>query len=188
MKKREKEAERTFKRDDDEEVFRDAMRDVVPMAKSDTVIHVREHTESAPHQTRREEEPRPADPLSDYISLKIAAGDEWSFLRPGMTRQTLRRMRRGYWGIQARLDLHGFNREEARLELVTFLDACSGSGFRCVCIIHGKGLSSKNREPVLKSRVGNWLVQRNDVLAFCQAGPGDGGSGAVLVLLRASIR
>src|SRR5665648_928179 len=151
MKRREKEVEKPSKCDDDEIVFRDAMRDVVPISKSDTVIHVREHTESAPNQNRKEEESKPADSLSDYISLKIAAGDEWSFLRPGMTRQTLRRLRRGYWGIQAHLDLHGFTREEARLELTTFLDACSSNGFRCVCIIHGKGLSSKNREPVLKT-------------------------------------
>jgi DNA-nicking Smr family endonuclease len=118
----------------------------------------------------------------------MEAGDKWSFLRPGISRQTLRRLRRGYWGIQAQLDLHGFTRDEARLELVAFLDAGNQRGFRCVRVIHGKGLSSKHGEPVLKARIGTWLSQREDVLAFCQARPEDGGSGAVLVLLRVLTR
>jgi DNA-nicking Smr family endonuclease len=51
-------------------------------------------------------------------------------------------------------------------------------------VIHGKGRSSRNGEPVLKARVGSWLSQRREVLAFCQAKPENGGSGAVLVLLK----
>ncbi|MDP1950474.1 MAG: Smr/MutS family protein [Nitrosomonas sp.] len=187
MKRRKKEPETTLAGNPDEKaLFREAMQGVMPLAKPDTVIHHREQPQPIAHQIRHEEETAPQDSLSDYISLEIAAGDNWSFLRPGMTRQTLRRLRRGYWRIQAHLDLHGFTRNEARLELVTFLDACSSKGFRCVSVIHGKGLSSKNREPVLKTRIGNWLVQRHDVLAFCQARPEDGGSGAVLVLLKAA--
>jgi DNA-nicking Smr family endonuclease len=97
-------------------------------------------------------------------------------------------LRRGYWKIEAQLDLHGYTREEARQALVVFLDASSKRGCRCVRVIHGKGLSSRDHEPVLKARVGGWLAQRADVLAFCQARPEDGGSGAVLVLLSATAR
>ncbi len=118
--------------------------------------------------------------------MEIEAGDEWSYLRPSMSRQTLRRLRRGYWGIQENLDLHGFTRDEARQELSAFLDACVQEKYRCIRVIHGKGLSSKNREPVLKIRIGNWLIQRADVLAFCQAKPEDGGGGAILILLKVS--
>jgi len=53
-----------------------------------------------------------------------------------------------------------------------------------VRVIHGKGLGSKNREPVLKTKVRLWLTQREEVLAYCQARPVDGGSGALVVLLR----
>ena len=60
-------------------------------------------------------------------------------------------------------------------------------GYRCVQVIHGKGLNSKNREPVLKILVRGWLAQHNHVLAFCQANPAEGGSGAVLVLLKTSM-
>lgn len=187
MKKSNKKHETNTANEDNEiSLFRDSMRDVTPLAASDKVVHTREDTRPIPKKIQEDEQPLPENSLSDYLSLEIAAGDEWSFLRPGLSRQTLRRMRRGYWGIQAHLDLHGFTRDEARSELAAFLDASSNRNFRCVCVIHGRGLGSKNREPILKIRVGNWLVQRNDVLAFCQARPEDGGSGAVLVLLKAS--
>ena len=73
---------------------------------------------------------------------------------------------------------------EAREALAGFLTECVRREVRCVRVIHGKGLGSVNREPVLKGKVLRWLTQRDDVIAFCQAGPMDGGSGAVLVLLR----
>lgn len=173
---------------DEMSLFYDSMRDVKPLNISDKVVHARKHTPPVPHRIQQDEQSAPEDALTDYISLEIAAGDEWSFLRPGLSRQTLRRLRRGYWRIQAHLDLHGFTRDEARLELTTFLDASRKNNFRCVRIIHGKGLGSRNREPVLKISIGNWLVQHDDLLAFCQARPEDGGSGAVLVLLKASAK
>ena len=51
-------------------------------------------------------------------------------------------------------------------------------------VIHGKGIGSKNREPVLKTKVKHWLTRREEVLAYCQARPADGGSGALVVLLK----
>src|SRR5687768_14043124 len=172
--------------DDDAALFRDAVRDVAPLAASDKIPLTARHPQPIPLQIQPDGQTAPDDSLSDHISLQMEPGDEWAFLRPGVSRQTLRRLRRGYWKIQAQLDLHGFTRDEARLQLVAFLDASQKRGFRCVRVIHGKGLSSRNHEPVLKARVGSWLSQRNDVLAFCQARPEDGGSGAVLVLLKVS--
>jgi len=64
------------------------------------------------------------------------------------------------------------------------LNHCQLHQAKCVRIIHGKGLSSKNNEPVLKQLVRNWLIQRPDVLAFVPAQPAEGGSGAVIVLLK----
>ena len=85
--------------------------------------------------------------------------------------------------MQGELDLHRLNREEARDALTEFFNAARSSGWRCVRIIHGKGLSSPNREPVLKGKVRLWLAQRDEVLAYCEAPHHAGGSGAVLVLL-----
>lgn len=188
MKRRDKKLEiDVTNEDDDLALFRDSMQDVIPLRAPDKIIHGRK-----PIRPIRLGDQQPdkqlivQDALSDHISFEIADGDEWSFLRPGLSRQTLRRLRRGHWGIQAYLDLHGFTSDEARLALVTFLNDSNINNFRCVCIIHGKGLSSKNREPVIKTRIGNWLLQREDILAFCQAKPKDGGSGALLVLLKSS--
>ncbi|WON75308.1 Smr/MutS family protein [Nitrosospira sp. Is2] len=172
--------------DDGAALFRQAVQGVSRLTASDKAPLPSKHPPPIPRQIPAHEQSAGGEALSDHIALEIGAGDEWAFLRPGVSRQTLRRLRRGYWKIEAQLDLHGFTREEARQELAVFLDESSKRRFRCVRVIHGKGLSSPNHEPVLKTRVGNWLAQRADVLAFCQARPEEGGSGAVLVLLAAT--
>ena len=171
---------------DDAALFREAVRDVEPLGSQGKVTFSRRRPPPIPRKPQEDEAPAPRQFLPDEASLEIEAGDEWIFLRPGVSRQTLRRLRRGYWPVQAQLDLHGFNRDEARLHLAIFLDSNHRQGMRCVRVIHGKGLSSSNHEPILKLRVGSWLSQRDDVLAFCQARPEDGGSGALVVLLRAA--
>jgi DNA-nicking Smr family endonuclease len=88
--------------------------------------------------------------------------------------------------VQGELDLHGLTVPAAREALVLFLQRCLRERWRCVRVIHGRGLRSKNGEPVLKSKTAIWLSQRQEILAFCQARPADGGAGAVLVLLKGS--
>ena len=117
-----------------------------------------------------------------------SAGDELNFLREGLASDTLRKLRRGYWLIQNQIDLHGLTVAEARPALVAFLNECLHDGLRCVRIIHGKGLGSKNGEPVLKRKVSSWLMQREEILAFCQARRTEGGGGAAIVLLRGAGR
>jgi DNA-nicking Smr family endonuclease len=170
---------------DDSALFRDAVRGVAPLPDSGRISpSPKSHPPPRPREAPGEQHAERNDNLSDFVSLEIAAGDEWSFMRPGISRQTLRRLRRGYWSVEAQLDLHGFTRDEARMELAHFLDESVRHALRCIRVIHGKGRSSRNGEPVLKARVGSWLSQRGEVLAFCQAKPEDGGSGAVLVLLK----
>ncbi len=186
MKQRDKDTNANADSIDNEDakvLFRNAMSGVAPLSASNKVVHKHPRPPVVPRQKSQAQDVA-EDSLSDHISLEIEAGDGWAYLRPGLARQTLRRLRRGYWRTQAKLDLHGFNRDEARQELVAFLDECIGNNYRCVLVVHGKGLSSKNGEPVLKVRIGNWLVQRDDVLAFCQARPEEGGGGAVVILLK----
>lgn len=176
--------------DDDSALFRHAVRDVSPLASQANATPSPPRQPPIPRKRHADEAVASYQSshrfLSDQAPLEIEAGDEWVFLSPGVSRQTLRRLRRGYWPVQAQLDLHGLNREEARFRLAVFLDSSLRQGMRCVRVIHGKGLSSRNGEPVLKLSVGGWLSQREDVLAFCQARPEDGGGGAIVLLLRAA--
>ena len=119
------------------------------------------------------------------VEAALETGEEASFLRDGLSRQVLRKLRRGHWVVQDQLDLHGMTRPEAREAVALFVREAVRRARRCVRIVHGKGLGSKNREPVLKSKVRVWLARREEVLAFCQAPAAQGGGGALLVLLRA---
>jgi len=109
---------------------------------------------------------------------------EQTFLRAGLGTDVLAGLRRGRWVVQAELDLHRLTTHEAHEALGAFLSDVRVSGFRCVRVIHGKGLTSPNREPVLKGKVRRWLAHVDDVLAYCEAPRHAGGSGAVVVLLR----
>ncbi|MDR2243855.1 MAG: Smr/MutS family protein [Burkholderiales bacterium] len=110
--------------------------------------------------------------------------DDQTFLRVGLSPDILRKLRRGQWAIQSELDLHGMVVDEAHDALVDFLIEARSHGLRCVRIIHGKGLTSPGKIPVLKGRVRRWLASWGDVLAYCEAAHHSGGGGAVLVLLR----
>lgn len=109
---------------------------------------------------------------------------EQTFLRKGLGTDILVKLRRAHWTVQRVLDLHGMTTDEAHDTLADFLLDARNRGLRCVRIIHGKGLTSPNREPVLKGKVRRWLSQWDDVLAYCEAARHAGGSGAVVVLLR----
>jgi DNA-nicking Smr family endonuclease len=113
----------------------------------------------------------------------VDSGDELAYLAEGLSRDLLRKLRRGHWVVEDELDLHGMNRHTAAISVTDFLRQCRHRRLGCVRIIHGKGRGSHQREPVLKGLLRKWLV-RQDVLAFSQAPANHGGSGAVLVLLK----
>lgn len=117
-------------------------------------------------------------------SLDLETGEELSFCRPGISIHTMRSLRRGRYAIKDELDLHGLTSEQAHKALRTFLVNCVHTGSRCVRIVHGKGLRSGARGPVLKASVNRWLRQWDEVLAFVSAPSRDGGTGALYVLLR----
>jgi DNA-nicking Smr family endonuclease len=125
-----------------------------------------------------------AEPSPRAWDIGLEIEGEQTFLRPGLRSDILVKLRRGHWVVQSVIDLHGMIVDEAHDALGDFLLDARGKGLRCVRIIHGKGLTSKNREPVLKGKVRRWLAQWDDVLAYCEAPPHAGGSGAVVALLR----
>ncbi len=171
-------------------LFRRAVADAVPLPPSDRAELVPPRPKPIARQRLRDERQVLVDALSDPWDWEAAAstGEELFFARPGVPTAAVRKLRRGGWVIRGELDLHGHTGEEARIALAAFLNRCMIEDRRCVRIIHGKGLGSKNRLPVLKNKVRHWLMQRDDVLAFCQARAVDGGAGAVVVLLKSSTR
>lgn len=174
--------------DDDE--FRRAVADVSPLRASRRANLTPHRRPPLALQRERDEAAALAESLSGSLSIDdaLGSGEELVYLREGMAPQVLRKLRRAHWVVEAHLDLHGMNRREAALSVAEFLRECGLRRARCVRIVHGKGLGSRNREPVLKGLVRKWLATRDEVLAFCQAPAAQGGSGAVLVLLKSSPR
>lgn len=137
--------------------------------------------------------------LDDQQVLREAISDEFdattlldvddalSFRRPGIGTDITRKLRKGEWSLQGEIDLHGLRREDAREALAAFIRDAHRRGWRCVRVVHGKGLGSPGKTPVLKGRVQSWLVQKNEVLAFVQARGDEGGAGALVVLLAPGI-
>jgi DNA-nicking Smr family endonuclease len=121
---------------------------------------------------------------SDAAGGEHDTGEEIGYVRPGLRRSVLRRLRRGHYRVAAEIDLHGMTAVTARAALAGFLDAAVHEGLGCVRVIHGKGRRSGNGGPVIKPLVNAWLRRRDDVLAFASARPADGGTGAAYVLLR----
>lgn len=126
--------------------------------------------------------------ISDEFDAEtlLDTDDALSYRRPSMGPDVTRKLRRGGWSIQGQLDLHGLRREDAREALSHFIRDATKVGWRCVRVVHGKGLGSPGKTPVLKGKVQSWLVQKQEVLAFVQARPAHGGAGALLVLLAQS--
>ena len=161
--------------------FRKAVAGVKPLKRPQRVVL--KGTAPAPiaRQHQRDELAALAESLAGPLSAEDAldTGEELNYLRDGMARETLRKLRRGHWAIQDGVDLHGLTRGQATAIVADFLNHCLARGLRCVRIVHGKGLG------ILKTRLGRWLPLREEVLAYCQAPANDGGSGAILVLLKA---
>jgi len=117
------------------------------------------------------------------VTTLLDADDAMSFRRPGIGTDVTRKLRAGEWSIQREVDLHGLRSDEARDALGAFIRGAHKQGLRCVRVVHGKGLGSPGKQPVLKTKTQRWLIQKNEVLAFVQAKPAEGGAGALVVLL-----
>jgi DNA-nicking Smr family endonuclease len=170
--------------DDETALFREAIRGVRPLA------HAARVSGDAPKPRPRARFAR-ADRLLMLEEIlhgsadepELTAADPTLFARPGVSESTLRKLRRGQYRIQGELDLHGLSVEEAKMQLRDFLLAALQRNATCLRIVHGKGLRSGPRGPVLRQLVNNALRRTRQVLAFASARQVDGGTGAVYVLL-----
>ena len=173
--------------EDEAEVFRRAMQDVRPLK-----LMRRAESNARPPLARaraRFARAERAAVLTESLLapgpfIEVQPGEELLYRRPGVPETVLRRLRRGSYRVEAELDLHGLTGTEGAAQLAQFLQHARGRGLQCVRIIHGKGLRSGNRGPVLKNTVNTLLRRADPVLAFASARPAAGGTGATLVLLQ----
>lgn len=180
------EAER--RRRAEEDLFKRAAGAVKPIRQPPRVPLASEQPAPIPVQQQLDDQRVLLESLSDEFdaSTLLDVDDAMSFRRPGIGTDITRKLRKGHWSIQRELDLHGLRREDAREALAAFLRTAHKEGIRCVRVVHGKGLGSPGKTPVLKGKVQSWLIQKNEVLAFVQARADEGGAGAVVVLLTPS--
>lgn len=169
---------------DDDELFRRAMSGAKPI-KQDARVETPRRRPKAVARFTRDDESRALEEslLADVDDIEASSGQVLRFHRPSIGRHTMRKLARGNFAVQAEIDLHGMTVDEARGRLAQFIEQSAKSGKRCVRVVHGKGLGSGQRGPVLKPSINRWLRRWDSVLAFVSTRQVDGGTGAVYVLL-----
>lgn len=170
----------------DKDLFQQAAGKVQPLVQPAKAQLKSVKPQPRPLQHQLDEQAALQETLSDEfdISTLLETDEHLSYRRPGIGPDVTRKLRRGDWAIQRQLDLHGLRTEDAREALGQFIREAHQQGIRCVRVVHGKGLGSPGKTPVLKGRVQSWLAQKKEVLAFVQARPAEGGAGALVVLLQ----
>jgi DNA-nicking Smr family endonuclease len=166
-------------------LFRSEMKGVAPIRQDKRAAAWRPRIPPRPLDHPDLDQQEGPDQLSEH---EIETGDELGWFRPGLQNRVFQDLRRGQFAVEFELDLHGLTTAFAKAILEEFFQECRARQIRCARIIHGKGLGSEGRQPVLKRMVNLWLRQREEVLAFCSATSRDGGTGAAYVLLRSPQR
>ncbi len=169
---------------DDAGLFRRQMSDATPLSQ-ESLPPMASRAKPRARFSRRDERNALRESLeADAESMEFESGQSLSFVRPSVGRRIFRKLARGSFSVQSEIDLHGMTVAEARTVLADFIEESVDRGHRCVRVIHGKGLGSGNRGPILKRKVDTWLRKWDAVLAFISARQVDGGTGAVYVLLK----
>ncbi len=170
---------------DDSALFRQTI-GKVKAVKSDTLV-LTPDDKPKPYPKKQSQKIKDSFEASSAMEIEtLYQEDRISFIAPGLQKNVLKKLRKGFFGFDASIDLHGLTSQEAKHQLSRFLHFSVEDGYRCVHIIHGKGYRSPDNQPVLKNDVNIWLRQHKDVQAFCSTPPKDGGTGAVFVLLKLS--
>lgn len=169
---------------DDASLFRQVVGETKPL-KLDVVAPPRPRRPAKARFSRQDERQVLAESLRADLELAESNnGDGLRYRHPSVGLKTMRRLARGRFSVQAEIDLHGMTTAEAKTVLQDFIHSCLGRGCTCVRIVHGKGLRSGHKGPVLKQKVDLWLRRSEGILAFVSARQVDGGTGAVYVLLK----
>ncbi|RZI79628.1 MAG: DNA mismatch repair protein MutS [Rubrivivax sp.] len=175
-------------REQQSQLFKHAVGPVYAMVPTGRTAVARARPAPVPKLRQLDEASVLRESLSDEFDVEtlLETDESLSWRRPEVGADVTRKLRRGVWAVQGHLDLHGLRTDEARERVGAFLREAQTKGWRCVRVVHGKGLGSPGKLPVLKDKVRRWLVQSDRVLAFVQARGDDGGAGALVLLLNSS--
>ena len=172
--------------DNDDNLFRKAVSGAKPLDAGERVSEAGKKPPPKALFSRADESAVLQESLeADIDDIQGHNGDGLRFHRPHVGKRTMRKLSRGGFSVQDEIDLHGMTVAEAKPRLADFIEGCARDGRLCVRVVHGKGLGSGGRGPVLKQKVNRWLRQWDSVLAFVSTRQVDGGTGAIYVLLRA---
>src|SRR2546426_12398245 len=128
--------------EDEAALFRAAVRDATPLESSARVGSMTESPPPVPIQSLLDGHDALVESLAGALSWdqSMESGEESSFLRSGLARDVLRKLRRGHWVVQDVVDLHGLNRQQARSLLAEFLGGGPETGRRRVRVRRAKDL------------------------------------------------
>ena len=171
--------------DDEADLFRKAMSGAKPLQSEERAESTQRKPKPKARFSRADEDAALRESMeADVDDTEAHGGESLRFHRPHVGKRTMRKLARGSFSVQAEIDLHGMTVSEAKPRLAEFIESCARDGKLCVRVVHGKGLGSGNRGPILKQKVNRWLRQWQPVLAFVSTRQVDGGTGAIYVLLR----
>lgn len=176
--------DRAAEEQSEEELFLHAFADVAPLNKGGRDV--------APPSEPARTVPEPPQTFARMIEENIEFEMDYTheFITGqvrGLDAKVFRKLKAGEFSVQAHLDLHGMNADQARFAVIDFLRRCYMEGKRCVLVIPGRGRNSPLGQGVLRQELTAWLTKaplKRVVLAFTTAQPRHGGSGAVYLLLR----
>ncbi len=173
---------------DDEHIFSEAMEGVKTINTRKEKI-ARKHDSEFFRYTKKDNNPQKLleDAVKRTLCLNVTNLPEFmeGFVE-GINPVTLDKLKKGEFSVQKTLDLHGCSIDKADALFRMFIKGAVREGLRCVKIIHGRGLKSKNM-PVLKEHLKTWIIKamhRKWVIAFSNALMNDGGPGATYILLK----
>ena len=172
--------------------FREAMADVTPLPSDGPSRVPAPPVRRTPPRFLAQEEMEVYTRLVDLVAgdgpFEITFSDEYvDGAVVGLSPEILRKLRKGEFSYREYVDLHGCSRLEAKEKTIHFVKRSFARGFRCILVVCGRGLNSRDKEPVLKQGMVKWLTRarlKRFVLAFASARSCDGGAGAFYVLLR----
>lgn len=171
-------------KNDDSEIFRQAMADVIPLAATDRIEPPLPKTPARAFQQEQDDREALRE-LMDFNDLdNIETGEELLWLKPGYQPRVLNRLRRGHYSIADTIDLHHMDVETGKKVLLDFIERSLRRQYGAIRIIHGKGLHSRDI-PRLKVMTNRLLYRHPRVVAYASCRPVDGGTGATDALLSA---